>query len=523
MEQKHKEQGLLQKIKAIPQAYIQAFTIAFALINLAFLFHTVNFMFGDHDWNYVRTANYWSEGTFEGRPLHFVLQSLFFGGEVLPILNNLFSFAALALSGILLAKYWKIPFSKLNYILFAVFTAVLPYTMVWLFYAKDTLINLSLPLICVCGLLAADYAVKAKKPLYHLLALALFYFAVASYAAVINLLGVCFLGGIMLAYSNREAKIIPLMKAKIMPALDMLAALVLFKLTLVILPVDTGYNTQTVALDYLPQKLAETVSAMFAQFTAPLPFMEYKFKLLLLLLSLFGFTLLLVRGGKGRVLPQTVLVLGVLFASKLAFFMADERGQILAEMENFAFVPRLDFYGLVYIYALALACVLCTSLAKLRKAGVVLAVIIAFMSGVRDMYAQKVWKLGFDAEMKAHERIVSRLETMPNFYPERRYRLLQVGSLSLRKNFYLKQDAEETSLDLLTTSFTPQFMSRIVYNFYYPEDVFYNNAVKEELSPKGREWLLFKAKPFPNKESIYIDGDIVIIVLTQEGLAKANK
>ena len=158
-------------------------------------------MFGDHDWNYVRTANYWSEGAFEGRPLHFVLQSLFFGGEVLPVLNNLLSFAAMALSGILLAKYWQIPFSRFNYALFATFVAVLPYTMTWLFYAKDTLINLSLPLICVCGLLAADFAVKEKKPVYHLIAIALFYFAFASYVAVINLLGVCFLGGIMLTYA----------------------------------------------------------------------------------------------------------------------------------------------------------------------------------------------------------------------------------------------------------------------------------------------------------------------------------
>ena len=64
-------------------------------------------------------------------------------------------------------------------------------------------------------------------------------------------------------------------------------------------------------------------------------------------------------------------------------------------------------------------------------------------------------------------------------------------------------------------------MSRIVYNFYYPQDIFYNNAVVQELSPRGREWLLYKAAPFPHKDSIFIDGDIVIIVLTQEGLKKA--
>ncbi|MCM1324277.1 MAG: glucosyltransferase domain-containing protein [Acetobacter sp.] len=515
------ETKIIAKLKAVPAAYKKSFWLAFALINLAFLFHTINFMFGDHDWNYVRTANYWSEGTFEGRPLHFVLQSIFFGGEVLPVLNNLFSFAAMTLSGILLAKYWQIPFSTLNYTLFTVFIAILPYTMVWLFYAKDTLINLSLPLICVSGLLVADYAVKTSKPLYHLIAIMLFYFAYASYAAVINLLGVCFIGNIILNYGYNKENVIALSKEKIIPAIDIIIALVLFKLTLVMLSIDSGYNTQTITLEYLPEKLQETITVMFTQFITPLPFMEYKFKLMLLVLSVLGFILLLLKGGVGRIVPLIVLVLGVLFSSKIAFFLADERGQILAEMENFAFVPRLDFYGLVYLYALGLACILKTQQVKIRKIGIGIAIIIAAMSLVRDMYAQKVWKFGFDAEMKAHERIVTRLEQRADFDAARHYRILQIGSLSLRKNFYLQQPYEEISLDLLSTSFTPQFMSRIVYNFYYPQEIFYDNAIVEQLSAQGKNWLQTKARPFPHKDSIYIDGDIIIIVLNKEGLNKA--
>ena len=137
---------LEKALKQMDKRYVKAFVWAFALINLAFLFHSINFMFGDHDWNYVRGATYWNEGAFEGRPLHFVLQSLFFGGQILPFLNNFLAFAAMALSGILLAKYWKLPLSVADYALFAAFPAVLPYTLVWLYYAKDTLINLSLPL-----------------------------------------------------------------------------------------------------------------------------------------------------------------------------------------------------------------------------------------------------------------------------------------------------------------------------------------------------------------------------------------
>ena len=507
--------------KKLDSVYKKTFWATFALINLIFLFHTINFMFGDHDWNYVRSANYWNEGAFEGRPLHFLLQSLFFGGHVLPILNNLISFAALSLSGILLARYWKVPLTVLNYTLFATFTAALPLTMVWLFYAKDSLINLSLPFIAIGGLLLAEKHWKGKKYLEHILAVILFYFAFASYAAVLNLLVVCLLGRILIEYATGE-ELTKIIKKKSIVMLDIIIALFLFKLTLHFLNLSSDYNTETISIEILPQKLIETLTVMFTQFVTPIPFMEYKYKILLLALCLFGLGSLLYNINIKRLPIAILLILGVLFASKLAFFIADERGKILAEMENFAFVPRLDFYGLSYVYALGLALILLMCKGNWYKIGAGFAIILTFMSGVRDMYAQKVWKLGFDAEMKAHERIVSRLEQMPDFHADRKYKILQLGSLSLRQNYYREQVGEQTSLDLLSTSFTPQYMSRIVYNFYYPQDIFYDNAGIEELSAKGREYIQYQAKPWPSRDSIFIDGDIIIVVLTEEGLAKAR-
>ena len=75
---------------------------------------------------------------------------------------------------------------------------------------------------------------------------------------------------------------------------------------------------------------------------------------------------------------------------------------------------------------------------------------------------------------------------------------------------------------MLSTSFTPEFMSRIVYNFYYPKNIFYNNASVEELSPFGQQFLFTEAKPFPQEPSIFIDNDIIVVVLTEDGLYKAK-
>lgn len=498
-------------------SYKKSFWYAFGLINLIFLFHTINFMFGDHDWNYVRSANYWSEGSFEGRPLHFLLQSLLFNGQVLPVLNNLFSFAALALSGILLAHYWKIPLSTLNYTIFATFTAALPFTMVWLFYAKDSLSNLSLPFFVLCGLLLSE----GKTWWRHIAAFAIFYFSFSSYAAVLNLIAICLIGRIIVEYAI-NGNLVHIIKNKIVAVADILAALILFKLTLHLLNLSSDYNTDVIPLADLPQKFVETTKVMLTQFVTPIPFMEYKYKLLLLVVCLFGLIGLLYRSEKKRLPMIILLVLAMLFASKLAYFIANEKGKILAEMENFAFVPRLDFYGLAYVYAFGVALILQIKKEIFYKTGIVLVAVVTFMSGVRDMYAQKVWKLGFDAEMKAHERIVNRIEQMPEFRTNQKYKILQLGSLSLRQNYYRSQEREEKSLDLLSTSFTPQFMSRIVYNFYYPQDVFTDNAGIEELSAKGREYIQYQAKPWPSQDSIFIDGDIVIVILTDEALLKAK-
>lgn len=516
------EAKVISILKNINPVLKQAFWLSFALVNLTFLFHTVNFMFGDHDWNYVRGANYWSEGAFEGRPLHFVLQSLFFDGHVLPILNNLLSFAVLTISGILLAVYWRIPCTLLNYTLFAIFVSILPYTMVWLFYAKDMLINLSLPFIVIGGLLTAEFAVAEKKPLAHLAAVLLFFFAFASYAPVINLVAVCLLGKITLDYARGQT-LTNMLREIFLPMVDIAVALLLFKGILLLLPnVSADYNTKIVPLDYLPQKFMETLHVMIMQFVTPLPFMEYKFKLLLLGISILAVLLLLWQGGVKRSFLILCAVACMLFASKFAFFLADERGQILAQMENFAFVPRLDFYGLGYVYAFAAACVLSLASGKIRRLGLGLLMLAAFWSCVRDVYAQKVWKLGFDAEMKAHERIVSRLEQTKGFYADRQYKLLQIGSLALRPNYYRSQPDEAVSLDLLSTSFTPEFMSRIVYNFYYPQDIFYANASVTELSQQGKNFVRNQAKPFPSTDSIYIDGNIVVVILTEQALAKAQ-
>ena len=128
-----------------------------------------------------------------------------------------------------------------------------------------------------------------------------------------------------------------------------------------------------------------------------------------------------------------LLVPFILLASKLAFFLS------VPSAENPAHLARIDFFGLPLIYALALTTVLKLGGAYLKRLGYALAIVVIFAGFVRVAYALKVWKFGWEAETKLAERIITRLEKLPEFNVNGHYKLLQIGEQSLRGKYYIRK------------------------------------------------------------------------------------
>ena len=113
---------LLQKFRLYPDTLDgKAVLISFLIINFAFLFHTLNFMWGNHDVKFIKEELLFSSGLFEGRFTQFIPYRLLTGGQILPLLNNLLGFAFLTAALWLLAKYWNIKKSLAGYIVFISF------------------------------------------------------------------------------------------------------------------------------------------------------------------------------------------------------------------------------------------------------------------------------------------------------------------------------------------------------------------------------------------------------------------
>ena len=167
----------------IPNIYRKSFWIAFGLINVAFLFHTINFMWGGDDWGAIRRATELQDGLNEGRFSAYWLQALLFNGKILPVINNLWAFAGLAFAGVLLSHYWNLPKKTSTYVIVTLFFAVSPYTLGWLYFAKNTLGNLWLPAFILSALVLSE---KKSDNIYqnylnNLIAIALMIIALGTY------------------------------------------------------------------------------------------------------------------------------------------------------------------------------------------------------------------------------------------------------------------------------------------------------------------------------------------------------
>ena len=182
--------------KSVPKVYRKSFWILFGFINLAFLFHTINFMWGNEDWGAVRSAVDYDEGVAQGAFSLYWWQELLFDGKILPVINNLVAFAGLSLAGVLLAIYWELPKRVLPIVVCGLLFAVTPYTLAVLYFAKISLGVCLLPAMVLIALLLAERKGKDNFHAYlnNLISVLLLIWALGTYMPIINLIAVLMLG-----------------------------------------------------------------------------------------------------------------------------------------------------------------------------------------------------------------------------------------------------------------------------------------------------------------------------------------
>lgn len=164
--------------------------IATLLVFLPFLF---NFLWGNHDWEWIRKGTPLFSGVFEGRFSQFILQNFLFEGRILPVFSIAAAFAFYSGAAVLLFRLWNLPPQKCIYLLPGLCLASSPYAISWLYFAFITLSSLSWVLVIAVAFYSLENLPRTHHPkLSFLAAVLLFALALGGYPPVINLMGVVF-------------------------------------------------------------------------------------------------------------------------------------------------------------------------------------------------------------------------------------------------------------------------------------------------------------------------------------------
>lgn len=505
--------------KSIPHLYKKSFWLSFLFINICYLFHTINFMWGAYDWEAIRFdvnhSPYDNYGNFSA----FALQNLLFDGKILPIINNLWSFMGLSFAGILTANYLKAPKTVASYTIITLFFALSPYTLGWLYHTQNTLGNLTLPAFILTAIILSHKATNSLNHsfAYNLCSIGLFILSLGTYLGSINFILTILTGKILITVITENQTIKEAASRQLQAFANLTASVLIYIFIIMLMKLNTSsYIFVNFTPDLAHIKLL--FSSIFTQFITTYPFIDCSLKVFYLTIVLTGiFALILKAPSANTALKCLYLLPLMLLCSKISILFTAHINQSTNILD--------DFYGLNALYTIVLVLLLKLDSTYLKRFIYALSCLIIFMCFVRVSYALKVWKFGFDAETKLAERIITRLEKMENFNIDRQYKLLQIGSIPMRSRYYLAKENELKNEELLSLPYYQEETSSKAYNFFYQTDFLSQNTSLKLASRDDmiKDFILNSARPWPAKESILITGEHIVFILDEKSLYEAQQ
>ena len=511
--------------------YLQNWLWLYLAAFLAYLPFIFNFVWGNHDWIWIKEKTPLLSGVFEGRFSQFILQNFLFEGNILPILTCMSALAFFTASAVLLLKLWHIPPKRCPYILLGLYLACTPYTLSWLYFSFITLSCLSWTFVVIFAYFLLEHVPHARRPhLYISAAIILFILALGGYPPVINLIGVVFFTLILNDLCFKSLTAHSIVRKYRLHAAAILTSIVFFGIVIFLLQkynLQYGtYNTAGISFSDIPEKIALCIKAGIGQFFTTTSFIPASYKYFGFFLFLLSLCLLWAGLPKH---PANIFLFflsgtGLILSPTLTFFASENTNYVLYE-------PRIDFFGLPYIYIFAASVLWRAKEALLRNLTLFLLSALIFGNIKTISYAAKIWTQGFKAEMSFAERVLSRLEESTHFSPAKKYTFLQSGTLDFRSRFATKDTDVKHDVYTLTAPYISWHLPAKAYQFYYPQDFVsadfdvywsYISPQAVAITPGLIRYLSGKARPWPDIRALYTAPGTIILTVTSEGNARAQ-
>lgn len=512
---------ITQKWQAISPISKKSFLWIFLITNIVFLFHTVQYMWGNHDWILLKNGMPLYEMLWCGRFTGGLIQQVF-GGDLLPVINNIFCFTGFTFAMIYLAKYWKVPQTPLNYTLFGLFIILMPYTLSWLWYIKQTSLYWN-----VFFVIYALYISQRKTYTSSVIAIILMVISLGAYASIISTIAIVLLGRILMDIILEQKSIKELFHAYLRVGINIVISVIIFKL--ILLYYDHAgklkhgdYNTDYISIEDLPQKLKQVLRICVEIFYISQPYISTPYKIIISLPILC----VLYRIIKNRPL-QTILGLILIFA----IILSSQITNLMAKAD-FSHKMRIDFFSLPYVWGLFI--VICLRGKKgIQSLSIIIMSIALWMNILSDIRYQKVHYLGFKAEIQTYTDIITRIKQNKDFDTKRKYILITTMNYAKRNIFYKYNSIDKNDTAVLSFSFILAGDEKSFYDFLEVDSYIKNNLCLNSLShinnlslPELKhiaEFVLNKAQPYPHKNSVYVDDKYIFVIYDEEGLNSAKR
>lgn len=524
---------------ALNPVYRRSFWAVFIILNIVFGFHTINYMSGNHDWYYLLYKTVWNEDVYMGRYGSHLIKTLLFDGQYMPILTNLFAFAGLSLTAVLLGIYWRLPKKTSVFIVCSLILSVQPFTLEWLYYILGLPDFYIAPAFIAAGFILAEKSAgkhPAKMILLNLAAAGFMNFGISVYPSMINTIAVIFMGRLVsdsMLWDGTKQKAKELFAVHRFALADIILAACAYKAALIFMSKkhllnETMYTIQGLPLNQIPERVLECVKASLQQlYFYQFPFMPNSITEIFLALFILLVLFMLFSKTSAQSVRSEIIIKGTQLLFLFGALMATKSATMLSERPMF-FEPRIDIFGLVYFRVLIIGMLLSArqffkNIAFAGCAGVI------FISSVNDLYAQRVWKSGFEAEKMLWNRMLMRLDDQKNFDPNKKYSFVQIGSSpSLRKKYYIARPNELFSAGLLTHPYTPDWIPFRGPQYFYPTTFINahlnsahsadNPAYTAALHRLKEGGILDKAETWPGPNSLIVYEDIILLVTNQKEL-----
>lgn len=523
----------------INPVYRKSFWVVFIILNIVFGFHTINCMSGNHDWDSVLFKTKVTEDFYMGRYGAHLIKTILFGGQYLPILTNMLAFAGLALTAVFLGIYWKLPKKISVFIICGLLLSVQPFTLEWLYYILELPDFYIAPAVIVAGFLAAEKSAGKAWPvcvLLNLAAILFMNFGISVYPSMINTLAVVFMGRLLsdsMHWDGTKQKAKELFFIQRYALADMILAAVLYKSALIFLArrkilSETMYTIQSLPISQIPERVLECVKAAFQQlYFYQFPFMPNSITEIFLALFILLVLLILFSKTLAQSVRSKIIVKGTQLLFLFGALMATKSATMLSERPMF-FEPRIDIFGLVWFRVL-IAGLLLSAPQFFKNVTFAAGAVVILISSVSNLYAQRVWKSGFEAEKMMWNRMLMRLDSQQNFDPQKKYQLVQIGlSPDLRKKYYIPKPNELFSAGLLSHSYDSNWVPFRGPQYFYPATFIsaHLNSLHSKDNPAytaavvrlKKSGVLDKAKAWPHPDSIVVYEDIILVVRDQNEL-----